>query len=94
VLKKNNVETPFNYQKIADEMTAQSVELMATLKSPCRFAITEAERLRAMGQANGNIIKPHSCASKLTASSRKRDDKAPPGRVWRVLIGLLIAAGG
>ncbi|WP_345237244.1 hypothetical protein [Hymenobacter saemangeumensis] len=57
VLKKKNVETAFNYQKIADEMTAQSVELMATLKNPGRYSMTEAERLRAMGQANDNMVK-------------------------------------
>ncbi|SNC77552.1 hypothetical protein SAMN06265337_4141 [Hymenobacter gelipurpurascens] len=57
VLKKKNVETAFNYQKIADEMTAQSVELMATLKNPGRYSMTEAERLRAMGQANENMVK-------------------------------------
>jgi hypothetical protein len=57
VLQKKNVETAFNYQKIADEMTAQSVELMATLKNPGRYSITEAERLRAMGQANDNMVK-------------------------------------
>ncbi len=52
VLKKKNVETAFNYQKITDELTAQSVELIATLKNPGRYSMTEAERLRAMGQAN------------------------------------------
>jgi hypothetical protein len=57
VLKKKNVEMAFNYQKIADEMTAQSVELMATLKNPGRYSMTEAERLRAMGQANDNMVK-------------------------------------
>ncbi|SFQ81464.1 hypothetical protein [Hymenobacter arizonensis] len=57
VLKKKNVETAFNYQKIADEMTAQSVEFMATLKNPGRYSMTEAERLRAMGQANDNMVK-------------------------------------
>ncbi|QKG55000.1 hypothetical protein [Hymenobacter sp. BRD67] len=57
VLKKKNVETAFNYQKIADEMTTQSIELMATLKNPGRYSMTEAERLRAMGQANDNMIK-------------------------------------
>ena len=57
VVKKKNVETAFNYQKIADEMTAQSVELMATLKNPGRYSMTEAERLRAMGQANDNMVK-------------------------------------
>ena len=38
-------------------MTAQSIELMATLKNPGRYSMTEAERLQAMGQANDNIIK-------------------------------------
>lgn len=57
VVKKKNVETAFNYQKIADEMTAQSVELMATLKNPGRYSMTEAERLQAMGQANDNMVK-------------------------------------
>jgi hypothetical protein len=57
VVRKKNVETAFNYQKIADEMTAQSVELMATLKNPGRYSMTEAERLRAMGQANDNMVK-------------------------------------
>lgn len=55
--KKKKIEMAFNYQKIADEMTSQSVELMATLKNPGRYSMTEAERLQAMGQANDNIIK-------------------------------------
>ena len=55
--RKNNVETVFNYQKIADKMTVQSVELMATLKNPCRYFMAKAERLRAMGRANDNIGK-------------------------------------
>jgi PBP1b-binding outer membrane lipoprotein LpoB len=57
VVRKKNVETAFNYQKIADEMTAQSAELMVTLKNPGRSSMTEAERLRAMGQANDNMVK-------------------------------------
>lgn len=55
--KKKKIEMAFNYQKIADEMTSQSVELMATLKNDGRYSMTEAERLQAMGQANDNIIK-------------------------------------
>jgi hypothetical protein len=38
-------------------MTVQSVELMATLKNPGRYSMTEGERLRAMGQANDNMVK-------------------------------------
>jgi len=55
--KKKKIEMAFNYQKIADEMTAQSVELMATLKNQGRYSMTEGERLRAMGQASDSAIK-------------------------------------
>jgi len=55
--KKKKIEMAFNYQKIADEMTAQSVELMATLKNNGRYSMTEGERLRAMGQASELAVK-------------------------------------
>jgi hypothetical protein len=57
VVKKKNVGKAFNYQKIADEMAAQSIEFMATLKPPGHCSVTEAERLQAMGWANDNMIK-------------------------------------
>lgn len=58
VLKNKNVETAFNCQKMTDEMMAQSVELMATLKYPGRYSVTEAKCLWRMGQANDNRLVP------------------------------------
>ena len=87
VLKKKNVETAFNYQKIADEMTAQSVELMATLKNPGRYAMTEAERLQAMGQANDNMVKALQLRQEADRLIQEAGRPDPRGRRWRELTG-------
>jgi len=55
-VNKKKIETAFQYYKIADEMTAQSVELQATLKNPNRYSMTEAERIASMNTANNNMV--------------------------------------
>jgi hypothetical protein len=54
---KKKVETAFNLQKIADEMTAESTELLATLKNDGRYKMTDAERLATISACNDNMVK-------------------------------------
>jgi hypothetical protein len=54
---KKKVETAFNLQKVADEMTAQSTELLATLKNDGRYKMTDAERLATISTCNDNMVK-------------------------------------
>jgi hypothetical protein len=54
---KKKVETAFNLQKIADEMTAESTELLATLKNDGRYKMTDAERLTTISACNDNMVK-------------------------------------
>ena len=79
-------------------MSAQSVEMMATLKNPSRYSMTETERLQAMGQANDNVIK----ALQLCQEADRLIQEA--SRPWRALIAIsycrincyivFVAAGG
>ncbi|WP_426491456.1 hypothetical protein [Hymenobacter sp. 102] len=57
MMAKRKLAMAVNYYKIADEMTAQSVEMQATLKNPGRYAMTEGERIAALNSSNDNLIK-------------------------------------
>ncbi|GAB3309213.1 hypothetical protein LJY25_20205 [Hymenobacter sp. BT175] len=57
MMAKRKLAMAVNYYKIADEMTAQSVEMQATLKNPGRYAMTEGERMAALNSSNDNMIK-------------------------------------
>ena len=57
MMAKRKLAMAVNYYKIADEMTAQSVEMQATLKNPGRYAMTEGERMAALNSSNENMIK-------------------------------------
>ena len=57
MMAKRKLAMAVNYYKIADEMTAQSVEMQATLKNPGRYAMTEGERIAALNSSNDNMIK-------------------------------------
>lgn len=57
MVQKKKIATAFDYYKIADEMTQQSIELNATLKNPGRYAMTEGERMAALNNSNDNMIK-------------------------------------
>ncbi|MFD1470251.1 hypothetical protein ACFQ48_18635 [Hymenobacter caeli] len=57
MVQKKKIATAFDYYKIADEMTQQSIELNATLKNPGRYAMTEGERMTALNSSNDNMIK-------------------------------------
>lgn len=54
---KKRVELAFSYQKIADEMTVQSTEMLATLKNDGRYSMTEAERIQCISVCNDNMVK-------------------------------------
>gem|GEM_PF-6050192 len=53
---KKQIDTAFNYQKIDDETTAQSVELQATLKNEGLYSMTEGERLCLIDQTSYNPL--------------------------------------
>ncbi len=56
-MAKRKLEMAVNYYKIADEMTAQSVQMQATLKNYGRYAMTEGERMAEFNSSNDNMIK-------------------------------------
>jgi hypothetical protein len=70
VADKRKIETAFNYQKLADEMTQQSTEALAALNNDNRFSMTEGERMANISAQNANLmtaIKLRSEADRLLA---------------------------
>lgn len=57
MMQKKKIATAFDYYKIADEMTKQSVEQNATLTNEGRYSMTEGERMSAINTSNDNMIK-------------------------------------
>lgn len=56
VADKRKIETAFNYQKLADEMTQQSTEALAALNNDNRFSMTEGERMANISAQNANLM--------------------------------------
>jgi len=56
VADKKKIETAFNYQKLADEMTQQSTEALAALNNDNRFSMTEGERMSNISAQNANLM--------------------------------------
>lgn len=56
VADKKKIETAFNYQKLADEMTTQSTEALAALNNDNRFKMTEGERMANISAQNANLM--------------------------------------
>ncbi|QKG59062.1 hypothetical protein GKZ68_20485 (plasmid) [Hymenobacter sp. BRD128] len=70
VADKKKIETAFNYQKLANEMTQQSTEALAALNNDNRFSMTEGERMANISAQNANLmtaIKLRSEADRLLA---------------------------
>ena len=57
MMQKKKIAAAFDYYKIADEMTKQSLELNATLTNEGRYSMTEGERMNAINTSNDNMIK-------------------------------------
>ena len=56
VADKKKIETAFNYQRLADEMTQQSTEALAALNNDDRFSMTEGERMANISAQNANLM--------------------------------------
>lgn len=55
--QQEKVAMSFRYKRMADELTAQAIELQDGINTPDKFSMTDGERLSAQAQASDNMLK-------------------------------------
>lgn len=56
VANKKKIESAFNYNRLADEMTQQSTEALAALNNNDRFSMDEGERMANISTQNAKLV--------------------------------------
>ncbi|GAB3840823.1 hypothetical protein GCM10028821_46310 [Hymenobacter jeollabukensis] len=75
--QKAQIQQAFDYQRIADEMTAQAAETQATLKNEGRYKMTEAERLNSLNNAQNSLMEANRLRGQANDLLAQASSKGP-----------------